>query len=41
MPPTGKTAVLNGIAILRFANGKVVERWNKADFLGFLQQLKA
>ncbi len=41
MPPTGKTAVLNGITILRFANGKVVERWNEADFLGFLQQLGA
>jgi len=41
IPPTGKTAVLNGITLMRFANGKVVERWNEADFLGFLQQLGA
>jgi predicted ester cyclase len=39
IPPTGKQATLNGITILRFTNGKVVERWNETDFLGFLQQL--
>jgi hypothetical protein len=24
---------------MRFADGKVIERWNEADFLGMLQQL--
>jgi hypothetical protein len=39
IPATGKTAVLKGITIMRFANDKVVERWNETDFLGLLQQL--
>lgn len=39
IPPTGKQVVVTGITILRFADGKCVERWNQADFLGLLQQL--
>lgn len=39
--PTGKEVVLPGITILRFANGKCVERWNQADMRGVMQQLGA
>ena len=39
MPPTGRKVVAEAIGIQRFANGKVVERWNIADSLGMLQQL--
>ena len=39
MPPTGKYVTVTGIAIARFANGKVVEEWGNADDLGLLQQL--
>lgn len=41
LPPTGKTVHVSGIAILRFARGKCVERWNQVDMLGWLQQLGA
>lgn len=41
IPPTGKRITLAGNTILRFANGKCVERWNNADMLGLLQQLGA
>ena len=37
--PTGKHAVVTGIVIDRFANGKTVEAWNNLDDLGLLQQL--
>ncbi len=37
--PTGKRAVVTGIVIDRFANGKTVEAWNNLDDLGLLQQL--
>lgn len=39
IPPTGKPINLTGCTILRFANGKCVERWSQADFMGMLQQL--
>lgn len=39
IPPTGKHAVVTGIVIDRFANGKTVEAWNNLDDLGLLQQL--
>jgi predicted ester cyclase len=41
IPPTGKPVNLPGITILRFADGKCVERWSQADFLGLLSQLGA
>src|SRR5262249_52792891 len=34
IPSTGKQISLPGITILRFAEGKCVERWSQADFLG-------
>ena len=36
--PTGKSIVLNGIAIYRVANGKVQERWVVTDLHALLQQ---
>ena len=39
--PTGKLVEFSAISIFRFAGGKVVERWNKTDNLGMLQQLGA
>ena len=37
--PTGRQASVTAISILRFADGKVVERWNDTDNLGMMQQL--
>jgi steroid delta-isomerase-like uncharacterized protein len=39
IPPTGKPISLSGITILRFVDGRCVERWSQADFMGLLQQL--
>ena len=41
VPATGRGVVLPGITILRFADGRCVERWSQADFLGVLVQLGA
>lgn len=38
---TGKNITLPGITILRFVEGKCVERWSQADFLSVLQQIGA
>jgi steroid delta-isomerase-like uncharacterized protein len=39
IPPTGKQVTITGISIFRVANGKGVEVWTDADYLGMLQQL--
>ena len=39
IPSTGKHATITDIEIFRIANGKAVENWVQADFLGLLQQL--
>lgn len=41
IPSTGREFSLPGITILRFVEGKCVERWSQADFLSLLQQLGA
>ncbi len=41
IPASGKPVLLPGITILRFRDGKCVERWSQADFLGLLQQIGA
>jgi predicted ester cyclase len=41
VPPTGKAVTLNGIDILRIADGQVVEAWSTSDNLGTLIQLGA
>ncbi len=38
IPATGKTVEVSSIAIWRIENGKVVEEWQEADMLGFMQQ---
>jgi predicted ester cyclase len=39
LAPPGRPATLSGVAISRFARGRLVELWLQADLLGFLQQL--
>jgi len=39
LAPPGRAATLTGVAISRFAEGRLVELWLQADLLGFLQQL--
>jgi steroid delta-isomerase-like uncharacterized protein len=41
VPATGKRIILPGITILRFVDGKCVERWSQANFLSVLQQIGA
>lgn len=41
VPATGRAYALGGITMMRFANGRVVERWSTADMLGLLVQLGA
>lgn len=41
IPPTGKQIVLEGIDILRIADGQIREIWWGYDVLGVLQQLGA
>jgi predicted ester cyclase len=38
---TGTSIALPGITILRFSEGRCVERWSQADMLGLLVQLGA
>ena len=40
-PASGRPYSLDGITIMRFAGGQVVERWSTADFLGMLMQIGA
>lgn len=39
VPATGKQVTQTGIDILRFADGKIIERWGEFDSLGLLAQL--
>jgi steroid delta-isomerase-like uncharacterized protein len=39
IPPTGRTIEVQGITMLHFRDGRVVERWNQLDQLGMLGQL--
>ena len=41
IPPTGKRTTTSGIDVARISNGKFVEHWFQADFVGLLQQLGA
>lgn len=41
IPATGKHAAISDIEIFRITDGKAVECWVQADFLGLLQQLGA
>jgi predicted ester cyclase len=40
LPPTGRTVVMTGIGIYRFAlDGKIVEEWYENDAIGQMRQL--
>jgi steroid delta-isomerase-like uncharacterized protein len=41
IPATGKEVTMSGIVILRFANGKIAERWEEFNMLGLMVQLGA
>jgi predicted SnoaL-like aldol condensation-catalyzing enzyme len=41
IPPTNRRVTMTGITIIRVENGKFVERWSEADFLGLMRQLGA
>lgn len=39
VPPTGKTASWNGVAIFRLESGRIVEHWAVVDQLDMMRQL--
>jgi predicted ester cyclase len=39
MPPTGKAVECETIGILRFVDGRAIERWGVADNMAMMQQL--
>ena len=41
VPATGRAVTQHGMTILRFANGRCVERWSVVDFLPVLVQIGA
>jgi steroid delta-isomerase-like uncharacterized protein len=41
VPPTGNPIKQDGITVLRFRDGKVIERWSAADFAPVLMQIGA
>ena len=41
LPPSGKSYEIGEIHIFRILDGKVVEHWHQADFLGMMRQLGA
>lgn len=41
LPPTGRTATVDGLELFRVRDGKVTEMWHHDDLLGLLQQLGA
>ena len=41
IPPTGRQGTMSGIDIDRVVDGKVIECWTSADYLGLMQQLGA
>ena len=41
MPPSNKKVQVNGVAIQKFENGKIVEEWDEFDSVGMMQQMGA
>ncbi len=39
IPPTGRRVTVSGVHICRIKDGKIVEHWAEADYLGMMQQL--
>ena len=41
LPPTGKKVTMQGVHVMRIAEGKVIEHWGSNDDLGMMRQLGA
>jgi len=41
VPESGKRIDVEGVTILRFQNGKCVERWSQTDVMGIMRQISA
>ena len=41
LPATFQKTTLDGMTMLRFSNGRCVERWSQADVMGLMRQLGA
>ena len=41
IPPTGRGVEMNGVHIVRIADGKIIEHWGNNDDLGLMRQLGA
>jgi steroid delta-isomerase-like uncharacterized protein len=41
LPPSGRSYTIGEIHIFRIRDGRVVEHWHEADFLGMMRQLGA
>ena len=41
LPPTGRRVYFTGMAVIRIADGKIVEAWNNLDYLQLLIQIGA
>lgn len=41
VPASGAKVTADGMTILRFEDGKVIERWNSFDFFGLMTQIGA
>lgn len=39
IPPTGRSATITGVELLRVVGGKIVERWGSKDDLGLMRQI--
>ena len=41
IPPSGKVITLNGVDIMKFKDGKVVEQWHVEELMSMFQQIGA
>jgi predicted ester cyclase len=41
VPESGKRVDVEGVTILRFRDGKCVERWSQTDVMGVMRQIGA
>jgi predicted ester cyclase len=41
IPPAGRAVEMNGVHVMRIADGKIIEHWGSNDDLGLMRQLGA
>lgn len=41
LPPTGRTVEMQGVHVMRIADGRIIEHWGSNDDLGLMRQLGA